>query len=67
MSKNKFYILTSNGKVYFNDIPENVHVTTLELSQYTGNQVGACWVEREQKLYRLFHVENDFQVIKLLL
>ena len=64
-STNKYYISTDLGKVYYKEIPKNVHKTTEEVGAYTGTPVGACWMKYDGKLCKLYNTENNLQVIRI--
>ena len=65
ISTNKYYISTDLGRVYYKDIPEEVHKTTEEVGLYTGTPVGACWIRYDGKLCKLFNTHNNLQVIQM--
>jgi len=65
ISTNKYYISTDLGRVYYKEIPEDVHKTTEEVGEYTGTPIGACWIKYDGKLCKLFNAQNDLQVIKI--
>ena len=64
-STNKYYISTDLGRVYYKEIPEDVHKTTEEVGAYTGTPIGACWMKYDGKLCKLYNTQNDLQVIKI--
>ena len=64
-STTKYYISTDLGKVYYKEIPKNVHKTTEEVGAYTGTPVGACWMKYDGKLCKLYNTENNLQVIRI--
>ena len=65
MSTNKYYISTDIGRVYYKEMPPNVHKTTEEVGAYTKTPVGACWIRYDGKLCKLYHTENNLQVIQI--
>mgnify|MGYP003143821103 CR=1 FL=1 len=62
---NKYYISTDLGRVYYKEIPKDVHKTTAEVGEYTGTPIGACWMRYDGKLCKLFNTQNDLQVIQI--
>ncbi len=53
ISNNKYFIHTDIGKVYYGEIPKDVHKTTQDVGEYTGTPIGACWVRYGGKLCQL--------------
>jgi len=65
MANNKYFIHTDIGKVYYGEIPKDVHTTTQDVGEYTGTPIGACWIKYDGKLCKLYNTENNLQVIKI--